>query len=246
MRHRRQPARTPLAPRAATGLLAAGLLTASVLGSLAAPAGASSGSGRGTSSGQTAQARKALLVLSDMPAGWKSTKNTNNGNNNVGDRQLARCIGVATSLISENPPSVNSRQFQNTLGTLMVSDSVTVFPSPKNAAAEYATVTNPKTPGCMTSLASGPLKKQLFGKTPKGLTFGTPLVSATDPTAFGGAGGFSLSVPVTTHGLTVNVIDTELFAVKGRLGQQVIFTAIGTPFSVALEQHLTSVAVGRL
>jgi hypothetical protein len=34
--------------------------------------------------------------------------------------------------------------------------------------------------------------------------------------------------------------------VKGRLGQQVTFTAVGVPFSIALEQHVMSVAAGRL
>ncbi len=188
-----------------------------------------------------------LLVLGDMPAGWTKSKHTNNGNSNVGAQQLARCIGVASKLISENPPSVNSPEFQDKQGALTVDDNVTVFPSAKNAAAEYATVTNPKTPSCMTALASGPLKTKLFGKSPKGTSYGTPLVSATAPGAFGPtAGGFSLSVPVSTHGVTVNVTVTQLFSVKGRLGQQVTFTSIGVPFSIPLEQHLTSVAVGRL
>jgi len=234
------PTRLALA-RAASALVAAGLLAGSVLGAVAAPAGASSGSG------SLAQARKALLVLSDLPAGWTTGKNTNNGNNNVGDTQLAHCIGVATSLIAENPPSVNSPQFEDTQGTLIVNDNVTIFPSAKNAAAEFAIGANPKTPGCMTALASGSLKAKLFGKTPKGVSIGAPLVSAIDPTAFGpGVTGYSLSVPVVTHGVTVNLTITQLVAVKGRLGQQVTFTAVGVPFSIALEQHVMSVAAGRL
>ena len=243
MRNRRTPARLALA-RGTSGLVAAGLLFGSVLGAVAGatPAGARPGSG----SASLAQARKALLVLSDLPAGWTTGKNTNN-NTNVGDTQLAHCIGVATSLIAENPPSVNSPQFQDKQGTLIVNDNVTVFPSAKNAAAELAIGSNPKTPGCMTSLATGPLKAKLFGKTPRGVSIGTPLVSAIDPTAFGhGVVGYSLSVPVVTHGVTVNLTITELDAVKGRLGQQVTFTAIGVPFSIGLEQHLMSVADGRL
>jgi len=99
----------------------------------------------------------------------------------------------------------------------------------------------------MTQLASGPLKTKLFGKTPKGTTFGTPLVSAVAPGAFGtGVGGFSMSVPISTHGVTVNVTATELFTVKGRLGHQVTFTAIGSPFSIPLQQHIMAVAAGRL
>ena len=95
-------------------------------------------------------------------------KSPNNPNSTVGDAQLARCIGVATSLISENPPSVNSPQFQNKSGTLTINDNVTVFPSAKNAAAELATVANKKTPGCMTTLASGPLKHEALRQDAQG------------------------------------------------------------------------------
>ena len=49
-----------------------------------------------------------------------------------------------------------------------------------------------------------------------------------------------------THGVTVNLTVTQLDAVKGRLGQQVTFTAVGVPFSIAEEQHLMSVADARL
>ena len=65
--------------RGAAGLVAAGLLGLALLGSVAAEAGASS-----SGSASLTQARKDLLVLSDMPAGWTSTKNPNTGNNTVG------------------------------------------------------------------------------------------------------------------------------------------------------------------
>jgi hypothetical protein len=34
--------------------------------------------------------------------------------------------------------------------------------------------------------------------------------------------------------------------IKGRLGHQVTFTSVGTPFTVALEQQIMKVAAGRL
>ena len=226
--------------RSARAGLGAGLVLATLSSTLPlAAAGASS------PPGGLRQAHKALLVLSDMPAGWTSKKSSN-PNSNVGDAQLAHCIGVPTSLIAENPPSAYSPEFQNKSGSLSVNDQVTVFPSAKNAAAELATVANPKTPGCMTQLASGPLKAKLFGKTPAGVTLGTVLVSATDRSAFPGTAGYSMSVPISGHGVTVNVTATELFAVKGRLGHQITFTSSNEPFSIGLEQHLASVAVGRL
>ena len=67
------------------------------------------------------------------------------------------------------------------------------------------------------------------------------------PSAFGpGIAGYSLSVPITTHGQVVNLTVTQLFAVKGRLGEQVSFTAIDEPFPIAFERHLATVGAGRL
>jgi hypothetical protein len=228
--------------RAASRFVAAGLPGGVVLVLAAAAAAASSGG-----AASLAQARKDLLTLSDMPAGWTSVKNPDTGDNTVGDTQLAHCVGVATTLISENPPSVNSRQFQDEDGSLSVADNVTVFPSAENAAAEEAVGGNAKLPRCMTVLASGPLKTKLFGRSPKGTTLGTPLVSPVASSAFGpGIVGYSMSVPITSQRNTVNLTVTQLDTVKGRLGHQVTFTAVGEPFSLALEKQIMTVAVRRL
>ena len=237
------------ARRLAAGLIAGSFLVAAPLGLLATAAGASSGSGSsGGNKAALAQARKDLLVLSDMPAGWTSTKNPNaNDNTSLGNKQLAHCIGVPSALIAENPPSVYSPQFQSGDGTLSVADNVAVFPSAKNATAEYRVGSNPKFPSCLTALASGPLKAKLFGKLPKGTTIGTPLVSAVAPSALApGIAGYSLSVPVTAQGVTLNVTVTQLITIKGRLGHQVTFSSAGTPFSLAMEQQIMKVAAARL
>jgi hypothetical protein len=181
-----------------------------------------------------------------MPSAWVTAKAPNNPNSTVGDAQLAHCLGVSLALLTENPPSVNSSQFQNKTGTLTVNDNVTVFPSAKNALAELGTIANKKTPSCMTTLAMGPLKAKLLGKPPKGMTYGTPLVSATDQTAFPFTAGYAVSVPVVTGGQTVNIVVTQLFAIKGRLGQQITFTAVGEPFAISVEQHISAIAIQRL
>ena len=232
--------------RAAAGLIAGSFLLVAPLGLLAT--GASAASGSNSTKASVAQARKELLVLSDMPAGWTSTKNPNaNNNSSLGNKQLAHCIGVSAALIAENPPGAYSPQFQNADGTLSVADNVAVFPSVKNAAAEYSIGSNPKFPSCLTALASGPLKTKLFGKLPKGTTTGTPLVSAVAASALApGIAGYSLSVPVTAQGTTLNVTVTQLVTVKGRLGHQVTFTSVGSPFSLALEQQIMNVAAARL
>ena len=230
--------------RAAGAAAIVGLACVALLWIALPPGGA--GASASATARQQAQARKALLVLSDMPSGWTKTKAPNNSTT-PGAAQLARCIGVAKSLIAENPPSVTSPQFQNRGATLIVNDNVSIFPSAKNAAQEFASIANAKTPGCLTTLASGPLKAKMLGGIPKGVTVGAVLVSPIDAATFGaGTTGYSMSVPVTTNGVTVNLTVTQVFAVKGRLGQQVSFTSVGSPFSIGLEQHLSAVAVAGL
>src|ERR1700733_5194790 len=92
-----------------TVLLAVGL----TLGTQVAGAGASTSSSK-------AQAKKMLLVLSDMPKGWKKEKGSGgSGSNNFpGATQLASCIGVPASLITSNPPEVDSPYYENKSGSL--------------------------------------------------------------------------------------------------------------------------------
>jgi hypothetical protein len=55
-----------------------------------------------------------------------------------------------------------------------------------------------------------------------------------------------MSWPALSHGVTVNVTVTQLFAVKGRLGQQIVFSSYGPPFPIATEQRIATAAVERL
>jgi hypothetical protein len=55
-----------------------------------------------------------------------------------------------------------------------------------------------------------------------------------------------MSVPAHTNGEVVNITVTQLFAIKGRLGQQITFTSLGQPFSITTTQHISAEAVQRL
>ena len=46
--------------------------------------------------------------------------------------------------------------------------------------------------------------------------------------------------------MTVNITVTQLFAVKGRLGQQIVFTSFGPSFPIGTEQRIAAAAVERL
>src|SRR5271163_2767808 len=97
------------------------LIVTLVMSSAAVASGAPS-----TGGSSLTQARKALLVLSDLPKGWTSVQSSSANNSAFpGESQLAACIGVSASVIQKNPPSVNSPTFSN--GTLSADDEVEVF-----------------------------------------------------------------------------------------------------------------------
>jgi hypothetical protein len=98
------------------------MTVASLVGSglLMGTLGVGAGAGASSTSSAKAQARTHLLVLSDMPKGWRKEKgSSNSGSSNFpGASQLASCIGVPSSLITSNPPSADSPYFQNYDGSL--------------------------------------------------------------------------------------------------------------------------------
>ena len=56
----------------------------------------------------------------------------------------------------------------------------------------------------------------------------------------------TIYVPVTTHGVTLNIETAEVGFVKGNEEQMVTLTSVQTPFPTALSKRLTTLADGRL
>src|SRR5581483_7324346 len=137
-----------------TAALGLGLGTPLAIGALGG--GASAGA---STKSILQHAKSQLLTLSDMPKGWTSSKNTNtSGGTFPGEDQLASCIGVPVSTLKLNPPSDYSPEFANKGQTLMADESIAAFTSASVARAQYAAISNPKTPGCYQQLANGPVK----------------------------------------------------------------------------------------
>jgi hypothetical protein len=218
------------------------VVTGLALGLLGGTAGASHGSA-------IAQAKKGLLVLSDMPKGWTSAKGSGNGSGKFpGDKQLASCIGVSTKVITANPPTANSREFNSKNQYLSVNESIGVFPSTKAAQAQVVAYANPKTPGCMTTLVDTGSSRSAFAKdVGSGASVGSITATRT-PAADVSAGtsGLTITVNVVTQGVTVPLEITQVVGVKGKEGYQLILTSVGTPFTASLSRHLTQLALTRL
>jgi hypothetical protein len=228
---------------AATGL---------ALGLAAGPAWASGGGGGGGAGGM-AQAKKDLLVKSDLPAGWSSQGSvTTSGSGSVPPavfNALVSCLGASPALVRAglNAPSVNSPTFSTQGGVYGVQDSVTPFSSVKMANQQYQLAAEPKVPACMNVVVQQPSVKQLFaGSGGSGAILGTITVSATSGAyLIPHSTGYTMLLPFTVHGIALDGTITIVSLVRGKYGSQLTYTSVGQPFPVALERHLDTVAYGR-
>ena len=186
-------------------------------------------------------------MTSDLPSGWTSTPSSNNNSSFPGATQLARCLGIPTSIITNNPPTANSPEFDSKNQLESVNDSVAVYPSAKAARTDHASLANTKTPTCLTRVLNGSAHDALASQFGSGAALGNILVSRSPAAEFApGSANFTAFMPITTHGVTVNFELTVVDYVKSRYEQTVVLTSVQTPFPATLARHLTTVAVGRL
>jgi hypothetical protein len=222
----------------------AGLVAGAMVAALAPVAGAA------TRAQIQNQAKKYLLVLKDMPAGWKAQGSASTGSGSgtfPGARQLASCIGVSPKLITSNPPQANSPFFQNAAGSLEVQDSVLVFPSAHSAQVQFNAITNAKTPGCMSTLVNtSSFKNKVLGSAAQQASVGAITVTGVRSGAYGpGSAGLILRIPISDQGQTVSAALTEIFFIKGNLGHELSFNSYNSTFPLSLAKRLTSVAQNR-
>jgi hypothetical protein len=233
-----------MAPWASRTAMTGGRLGAAVLAAVLMVGLATSDAGASATS-ENAQAKKALLVLGDMPKGWTSTKSSGGGNKNLlGAKQLASCIGVSSSVIESNPPQVQSPDFHSANQNYEVDDQISIFPSVAKAQAQLGAVSNTKTPACMGTILNGPYKAKIESSGGGGTKVGT--ITVTHGTSPKGTVAFVVGLPITAEGQSVQAHLTVVYFVHGRLGQEIVYYDFGTPFPTSLMTHLTTVAIHRL
>jgi hypothetical protein len=236
----------------AWGALGASLVGALVMAVPAGKAGAANSvgaanSGTSATPAQLATAKKSLLVLSDMPKGWTSTKSSNDNSPIPGAAQMASCLGVPVSRITDIPPAANSREFDSKNGLLTVNDSIEIFPNAKAARADLATDENKKAPQCLSANFNGASRATLQSQFGTGVTVGSIEV-ARNPASYYAphTTNITLFLPIIKEGQTINLTISEVAFVKGQEEQTVTLTSTQSPFPVPLSQRLTALAVGRL
>jgi hypothetical protein len=189
----------------------------------------------------------ALLRLSDLPSGWTSGSSAASPTRvTPWSSKLAKCVGVPSQVAKEAPTKVNSPDFTSADQIDAVEDSVSVYPSAAQAQAEYAALANTKTTGCMNSVASVALQKNMQKEAGSTTTVG--VVSFTGLPAAAAAQhmtGFTVSIPIARDGRVLTVTSTQVDFVSGALLHQVTFNGNGAAFPAPLEEQLLAAAQAR-
>lgn len=195
---------------------------------------------------EKSQVKRDLLVLADMPKGWTSSKATNYTPTIPDAGQLAQCLGVSTSVVTYNPPTVYSPNFTSKNQQLYVQDSVSIYPSAKEAQTSLVAYAA-KAPPCYTKAFNGPDKGLVEKSFGSGGQVGSITVTRTPSTDFAAhTSNYTMFFPVTDGESTLNLEVTSTAFVKGNLEQEVDILAVQTTIPTSLTLKLTRIAEARL
>lgn len=194
------------------------------------------------------QARAALLRLADFPSGW-TTSPYNNSGGNLGDAQVAACLGVPTSFISYNPPQVNSPEFDQQSTGLSVNDSVAIFPSAKFLSEQFQLFSSARAAACFGRVFnSATMKRELEHQMGPGSTMGHVTVTRSPrPPGRDKSAAITVVMPITVNGTTVSIsMEMAIIVSKLRAATLSFLSTMGLTFPTSLATHLEAVSAQRL
>jgi hypothetical protein len=233
----------------ALGALATGVAVVVVAaGGLGLGTGTAGASGGG---GALAHAKSQLIAHADFPKNWTAngTVTTSNGSGQgsfPGADQLAGCLGVPPKVLTLNTPSATSPTFQTTDGRNSAQENLSVYPSAKVAAQGYRALASTKAPACLTTLFQGSGKSELENALGHGIALGAVTVTPVPRSVLGShATGFVISFPASAQGQTFHAAISIIDVLRGKLGAQLMLSAVGGAFPAGLEKHLVAVAYAR-
>jgi len=199
-----------------------------------------------------AKANAALLIQSDVPAGWTATPVDNSSNNSGlggqdGTAQLASCLGVAASSLDSNPPTADSPTFTSPNGALTVDDEVQVFSTVAAAVNDFSLFSSPKTPSCITSVFNGPLRSQFADQLQAGQTLVSVSTSAKSfPRVGDHSGDVQITFVVGQSGVNVKVFLDLIVVTKGRSETVLTLTQPQVLAQPSLGTQLAGIAASRM
>lgn len=214
--------------------------------------GVSSGPAGGSSSGTSlSAARHELLVLSDFPKGWTTSASGNGSggvSKNLGDAQIAQCLGVSTSLIEYNPPNVSSPEFDYKRFDWSVTEDLNVFPNSRVASEQFDLYAETRTPACFARAFNSPSVKQALVKSiGSGVTIGT-VAAGKYPTPYkGSSAGVVVVIPIKGPTSTIDLIFVQVVIRYHLAAAQLQLTSTAAiPFSASLARRLEGTVASRL
>jgi hypothetical protein len=200
-----------------------------------------------SASGSAAQAKKSLLLASDLPVGWTTSPSSSNNSFPLAHaKTMASCIGLPVSVLTDNSPSASSPEFDSMNQALSVDDQVTVYRSAQVAKAQLASIESKRTPACFATLMNDTDKSSMASSIGKGTKIGKIVVTRDHANYGPGTAGLIMKIPVSTSSDALTVKSELVFAVKGHESQQLTFTAAPGTFPTTLAQQLAKTAVARL
>jgi hypothetical protein len=204
-------------------------------------AGAVSGSaGAAATQKEKAQAKHALVGLPDLPQGWtsKAVPSTSaSGSSFTGSSKLARCLGVPTKLVANNPPKQVSPVFENPGGSELVQETVSIYPSPAYAKAVFDAISSHKAAGCIGSLLNS-------AEAGAGASGRVTVARVNSPK---GTAAFTLGADVSGTGSAPTSTTTEVvYFVHGQYGSGLDVETSGAQAPAAFTTQLLSAARARL
>jgi hypothetical protein len=210
-----------------------------------------------------AEARRDLLNLSELPAGWTAQKgaansgnsgNSGGGPGNTGNSgaggdaeagyellvHMASCSGIPQAQLDVNPPTVSGPTFQSNDQTAQVLDEVSVFGSTSQAQRFQALWSRPRVATCLAQALSNGSGHSLMAL-PKDIKVGHSTGTVLGPSALqAGETGVVVVVPITYRGLTFKATIVLGDAARGRLNHLLWFSSELGPAPTALQTHLLS------
>jgi hypothetical protein len=162
---------------------------------------------------------------------------------------LAGCLGVSESSLNVNAPNASTPEFDQNDQNLTVNDQVTYFATAKAAAADIATLANPKIAPCLNqflAVPGNPLTQAIAGQLGKGATVGNIAVTSLPQLPFGQkSGALEMDIPLTYQGITFTAHLGIVGLTKGRSESALMLFSVNG-FPSRLEAHLEKVAVQKM
>jgi hypothetical protein len=195
-----------------------------------------------------ALAREASLKRTDFPAGWVSTPESKSNQDQALTVQLARCLDVSPTQLSQAPAQFESPTFTH-VNTGSASNTAGYRATAAEQKSSFDILSSPKAPECFTKAVQTIIKSAAHSSHSSAPTnhFGQlTFVPLSFPTFGDATIAYRVEIPISYSLLTITEYLDLVFSIKGRADALLFFSSTDNPFPADQEQYYTGLVVGRL